>query len=57
VDESSLESLLDNVFGIFPTPCVAERQPKNPLPVALDDGFKCHAIPTFGGSDQFVVPG
>jgi hypothetical protein len=56
VDERSLESLLDNVFGIFPTPCIAERKRKNPLPVALDDGFKCQFISTLGGSDQFFIP-
>jgi hypothetical protein len=57
VDESCLESLLDNVLGVFQTPCVAEREPKNPLSVAFDDGFKRQVISTFGGSDQLVVPG
>jgi hypothetical protein len=56
VDECFLESLLDNVVGIFPTPCIAERKPKNPLPVALDDGFKRQVISTLGGGDQFFVP-
>jgi hypothetical protein len=56
VDERSLESLLDNVFGIFPTPCIAERKQKNRLPVAFDEGFKRHFISTLGGSDEFFVP-
>jgi hypothetical protein len=56
VDERSLESLLGYVFGIFSTPYIAERKPKNPLPVALDDGFKCQFISTLGGSDEFFVP-
>jgi hypothetical protein len=56
VDECSLESLLDYVFGIFPTPCIAERKPKNPLPVTPDDSFKCQVISALGGSDQLFVP-
>jgi hypothetical protein len=56
VDERSLEGLLDNVFGIFPTPCIAERKCKNPLPMALDDDFKCRVISTLGSSDEFFVP-
>jgi hypothetical protein len=56
VDERSLEGLLDDVFGIFPTPCIAERKRKNPLPMALDDGFKCQFISTLGSSNEFFVP-
>jgi hypothetical protein len=51
-----MEGLLDNVFGIFPAPCIAKRNRRNPLPVALDDGFKCQFISTLGGSDEFFVP-
>jgi hypothetical protein len=56
VDERSLESLLSYVFGIFPTPCIAEREPKNPLSVALDDRFECQVISSLRRSDQFFVP-
>jgi hypothetical protein len=57
VDERSLESLLDDVFSIFAIPCIAERKRKNPLPVPLDDSFKCQFISTLGSSDEFFVPG
>jgi hypothetical protein len=55
VDECFKESLLDNVFGVLPNPCVAERKRKNPSLVALDQAFKCLFISALAGSDEFFV--
>jgi hypothetical protein len=52
VCSSDLKSFLDNVFGVFPNPCVAQRQREEPSLVTLDEGFKCQFIASFGGSDK-----
>jgi hypothetical protein len=54
VDECFLESLLDNVFGVFPNTGVAERKHKNLALVALNERFKRQFIATLGGSEFFI---
>jgi hypothetical protein len=51
VDECFLESLLNDVFGVFANPCVAERKRKNPSLVAVEERFKRPFVSTLGGSD------
>jgi len=55
VDECFLESFLDNVFGVFPNTCVAERKHKNLALVALNERLKRQFIATLCGSDEFFV--
>jgi hypothetical protein len=55
MDECFLESLLDNVFGVFPNTCVAERKHKNLALVALNERLKRQFIATLCGSDEFFV--
>jgi hypothetical protein len=55
VDECFLESLLDDVFSVFPNPRVAERQSENPSPVAFEEGFKRQFISAPCGSDEFFI--
>jgi len=49
-DECFLESFLDNVFGILPNACVAERNPKNLSLLALDQDFKRRFISTLAAA-------
>jgi hypothetical protein len=55
VEERFLESLLKDVFGVFANPCVAEREPKNPSLVAVEERFKRLFISTLGGGDEFFL--
>jgi hypothetical protein len=47
-----LESLLNDVLGVFANPCVAERKHKNLSLVAVEENFKRRFISTLGGSDE-----
>jgi hypothetical protein len=47
--------LLNDVFGVFANPCVAERKHKNLSLVAVEESFERPFISTLGGSDELFL--
>jgi hypothetical protein len=54
VDERFLEGLLDNVFGIFPSACLAERNQKNLSLMTLEQIFKRLFVPVLRGNHKHL---
>jgi hypothetical protein len=55
VDKRFLERFLDNVFGVLPNACVAERKRKNPSLVALEQIFKRLFVSVHGGNHKHLL--
>jgi hypothetical protein len=52
VDESFVETLLDDVLCVFLDTGEASHDGKSPSLVTPDENFKCVSISTFGGKDE-----
>jgi hypothetical protein len=52
VDESFVETLLDDVLCVFLDTGEAPHDGKSPSLVTPDENFKCVSISTFGGKDE-----